>query len=379
MSRKYKKFIQECLSLPSPANGLPVLVYGIGSKGQETALALLNQGAQVMGFLDAKAQPGQIVSDLPVFTLEDWLMQNDPTCYGVVIAINNPAYWRDVDKLIHHLQLLGFAWCSHFTFHSPEPYCRILWLFIDYGRELYNNFSDQLDCLDALLGDEKSRLCLEDIVASHISARFVKNYTSEDQYMPHDLPAWPNPLRFIDCGAYIGDTLGNFGVNGYAFEAIAVFEPDPNNFPFLLRNTSRDTNIIRFPCAVGAKSEIVSFSVNANGTSSNVIHCEGEERRGEERMHAQCVALDEVLPDFAPNLIKMDIEGAEYGALLGAKYCIKQYRPGLAICLYHRREHLWEIPFLINQWRLNYRFYLRTHAPFCTEYVLYAFPAEWVK
>ena len=45
----------------------------------------------------------------------------------------------------------------------------------------------------------------------------------------------------------------------------------------------------------------------------------------------------------------MDIEGAEYEALLGARGTISKYRPGLAISLYHRPADLWQIPLLINE------------------------------
>ncbi|MDR2260412.1 MAG: FkbM family methyltransferase [Azoarcus sp.] len=77
--------------------------------------------------------------------------------------------------------------------------------------------------------------------------------------------------------------------------------------------------------------------------------------------------------DFRPNLIKMDIEGAEPEALMGAKNMIARHRPHLAICLYHRLDHLWRIPLMIHEWNLGYRFHMRQHAPLF-ELVLYAYP-----
>lgn len=49
----------------------------------------------------------------------------------------------------------------------------------------------------------------------------------------------------------------------------------------------------------------------------------------------QCVALDEVLVGFKPTFIKMDVEGVEYQALLGAKQTISEYKPDLVISIYH--------------------------------------------
>jgi hypothetical protein len=86
----------------------------------------------------------------------------------------------------------------------------------------------------------------------------------------------------------------------------------------------------------------------------------------------QCVALDDAVPTFAPNLIKMDIEGAEHSALLGARKLIVANTPGIAASLYHRPEHLWQLPILVNSIAPGkYNFYMRSHAMNDFELVLY--------
>lgn len=72
----------------------------------------------------------------------------------------------------------------------------------------------------------------------------------------------------------------------------------------------------------------------------------------------------------------MDIEGAEYEALLGSVNTIKKYRPALAICLYHKPEHLFKIPLLIKSWNLNYEFFIRFHGNNLFETVLYCVPEK---
>jgi len=59
---------------------------------------------------------------------------------------------------------------------------------------------------------------------------------------------------------------------------------------------------------------------------------------------------------------------------LGARQTVVEHRPSLAICLYHCPEHLWQIPSLLRDWDLGYRFYLRAHCFNGLELVLYAFP-----
>lgn len=60
----------------------------------------------------------------------------------------------------------------------------------------------------------------------------------------------------------------------------------------------------------------------------------------------QCISLDEALRNFEP-LIKMDIRERVSGMGCQA-VLIRQSRPGLAIVLYHRPEHLWRIPLLVK-------------------------------
>lgn len=71
-------------------------------------------------------------------------------------------------------------------------------------------------------------------------------------------------------------------------------------------------------------------------------------------------------------LIKMDIEGAEQEALLGAKRIISEYQPKLAICIYHRIEDLWEIPLLIKELNPEYHLYIRNYEDRLDEIVCYA-------
>lgn len=70
--------------------------------------------------------------------------------------------------------------------------------------------------------------------------------------------------------------------------------------------------------------------------------------------------------------IKMDVEGSEYQALLGARNMIEKHRPKLAICIYHKMEDIWELPWLIHELHSGYKFYLRHYSFGDVETVLYA-------
>ena len=70
----------------------------------------------------------------------------------------------------------------------------------------------------------------------------------------------------------------------------------------------------------------------------------------------------------------MDIEGAEYNALIGAEQTIKTWKPRLAICVYHKPEDILEIPALLLRMNPHYNFALRHYyISSSNETVLYAY------
>lgn len=71
------------------------------------------------------------------------------------------------------------------------------------------------------------------------------------------------------------------------------------------------------------------------------------------------------------DFIKMDIEGAEIPALIGASDSIAKFKPKLAISVYHKWDDLKEIPKLINSIRDDYEYYLDCTTGFGGEAVLY--------
>ncbi len=85
----------------------------------------------------------------------------------------------------------------------------------------------------------------------------------------------------------------------------------------------------------------------------------------------QVDSIDRVIQEPV-TCIKMDIEGAEYQGILGAKEMISRFKPKLAVCVYHKPEDIWELPQLIHRINSEYEFYLRHYSFGDVETVLYA-------
>jgi FkbM family methyltransferase len=188
------------------------------------------------------------------------------------------------------------------------------------------------------------------------------------QYFPTDVTLHAGYSRLINCGSYDGDTIRNLRQKVGQIDALACFEPDAGNFKklsaYLYANKADIAQeIVAFPCGVWSENAQLRFA-SSNETNSTI----SQSAAGV----LQCVAIDDVLVNFRPTCINMDIEGAEPQALAGARQTLAEYRPDLAISVYHEPRHLWEIANYLDTWVAGYEFYLRNYTGFPAETVLYA-------
>lgn len=204
---------------------------------------------------------------------------------------------------------------------------------------------------------------------------FMPPRPDENTYLPKDLFAAVNEECILDCGAYDGDTVRQF-LNRYGqnFAAIYPIEGDAVSFERLQQYigtlppaTARKIHAIH--CAVGAMRAIARFSFDGV-TGSNAGHAESAS------IDVPCYPLDDLPITELVTMIKMDIEGAEYDGLLGARRLIQRDKPILAICVYHRQNDIWRIPLLVRDLLPRHKLYLRAYEGDGFQTVLYAVPPD---
>lgn len=171
---------------------------------------------------------------------------------------------------------------------------------------------------------------------------------------------------FIDVGGYDGMTSVYFNEwskkNAFSY----IFEPDIKNIEKCNENLSKCTiNYKIIPKGVWSKETTLHFNANADVSSS--ISDVGDSI-------IDVTTLDKEMKDENPSFIKMDIEGSELHALIGAKQTIRINKPKLAISVYHKPEDIWEIPSIILQYNPYYKLYLRHYSLTDSDTILYAVP-----
>lgn len=113
-------------------------------------------------------------------------------------------------------------------------------------------------------------------------------------------------------------------------------------------------------------------------TEATISMAGGGSRVGEPGQACKLIRVDDyVTSGPSPNFLKLDIEGAELPALIGAEKTIRQSRPKLAIAVYHQPvEQFIDIIDWLIKLDVGYSFWLGHHSPLAYETVLYASASE---
>lgn len=221
---------------------------------------------------------------------------------------------------------------------------------------------EHLDSLKAILSDERSRELVETICKKRKALDVDYSEQCEgNQYFVDGIIKKEADAVFVDAGAYDGGTIDEFVMfQRDIYQKVLSFEMNEVNYR-RIKERVFDQRVMIYN--MGLWNERSECRYNLEEDSSKL---------GEGDYIAQCVKLDDILGDDKVTFIKMDIEGAEEKALLGAERSIKKWKPQLAICIYHKQNDLWRIPFLVHSMVPEYKLYVRHHMPNINETVLYA-------
>lgn len=197
-----------------------------------------------------------------------------------------------------------------------------------------------------------------------LSKRFVKvqdrlDYAGDEDYWKRVKGRnHHNKAVILDCGAYIGDKIQEIiqAVDRPIY-AYYGFEPMTDSFNILSKvKTDRVEYFYPLKKAVGLKNETIETTFNEEKPdSSSVLYGKPEGKN----IKIDVTNIDSLgLKEGYDYYIKMDIEGSELAALKGAEKTIRNMRPNLAICLYHKTEDLYKIPQWIDGLEIGYKMYL---------------------
>lgn len=346
-------------------NGKPVILYGAGAAMPSILDKLKDYGFNIAGICDSNPdkQGTRFRDTYDIFGLDDALAGFPDATF----VISTPIYFDEIyGELVRKT--------------DPDRVCDLdlecTRFFKPYElRDFVTCHQRRLEALLARLADEESRDTLMNVIRAHLTGErkdFQRAGSGKDDwYLFRSLLAPPAEAVYLDCGAYNGDTVRLFidtATKGY--KRVYAFEPDSAMRERLRDMARADPRIELIEKGVFRDEGSVSFC------SDGVFSAIAAEEHAGPAVSIPVTTIDAVLKGQRADIIKMDIEGAEFDALHGAEQTIRAHKPKLAICLYHKVEDMLRIPELVLEYVPDYKLYIRHQSDTYTDTILFAVAEE---
>jgi FkbM family methyltransferase len=226
-----------------------------------------------------------------------------------------------------------------------------------YLRDKIIENVDNIEKVIDLLEDSESKNYFKDSILLRYSQNPLyskKNPKMKNPYEYHNKVILKEGFSIVDCGAFVGDTSEYFLEKLHNNCNLYCIEPFSDSYNILIKNEKLKNKAKFYNCAISDEETFKYMYLFENNIPVSAILSNNKNNKNKVRVKK----LDNILKNEKRiDFIKMDIEGMEPKALLGAKKIIKTFKPNMMISAYHRVEHLWIIPFIVKTLEPNYKIY----------------------
>lgn len=347
----------------------PVYIYGSGTFAERVFKVLDQLGITVTGYIDHLANTGVRANHLPFFQASEVKLPNDSI---VILGVCN--LFGDLKKIANQLLVRS----QNIQIISPVEFAQYLdglgisfsnyWLSGDVS--IYERHQSEIMEFSNLLSDSRSIEILNQTIKYRVTGK-LEDLSAPDpietQYLPSGLHTPPKRLTVLELGSFQGEDLVRLVGQGHELLCGFALEPDLMNYKNLLLNLRNNhiSNIYPLPLGAWSSTRLLRFVTGESGAHLDPV--------GEQIVSV--VRPDDLVNQLPINYIKMDIEGAEVEALEGCLEIIRKNSPHLAISVYHKPEHLWDLGLKIERmFPRKYFYYLRTYGYQTFDTILYCIP-----
>ncbi len=376
----YKAKLQEDLFNKLPETG-KFVIFGACSAGEKVLndIKVYKPDSEVIGFID-NAVKGSFCG-LPVYRLKEFIDSVRHCCDMVVMAtrkdfstINTIFDLYKVPYIIQTPFLFDY-YREKLNILNEQNLKKVLNIFdLEEDKNLYDfMFKMHANLIDTKLADDYFR---EKYVTKNQG-----NFTIENHYLE----------KINKAVIKVAFDLGlNSGLNVIAYDKLLPNLQKTYGFEVIydkakvlyIEDFIIGEKLCIVPFALGDTERIVDFYFNK--VFSTCSYCDFYQNNPPtdmtnwEKTKIHITTMDKFCRDekLIPDFIKMDIEGSEMAALLGGIKTIQEYRPQLAISIYHSNEDFVNIPLYLKENLKDYCFRLGHYSPWRAETVLYAIPEE---
>ncbi len=311
----------------------PIVLYGTGNAAEKVIAELNKRDITIAGiFASDGFVRSRTFDGFPVLSYQDAKEK-----FGDMIVLL--CFGSHLPEVIDNIKLIN----SEQELYAPD---------LPIAGEGLFKYDNRLEEIRALLADDKSCEVLDKVVQYKIDGKidnlFAVETLNDENWGILKLNS--NEV-FLDLGAYNGDTVAQFlALTDNKYKGIIAVEPEIHNFKKLSEQCKGLDSIKLFNIAIGDEKGEILFTKNT-GRGGAV---------GKGKTYPVTIdTVDSILEGEAVSVIKMDLEGYEQKAILGAKETIRHYKPKMLISAYHRNDDLWMIPKLVLNLNPGYKIYLR--------------------
>ena len=344
---------------------MPLILLGAGSVMAREFIDRLIARGRVVAAID-NALAGKAMSGVPVLGDGDLdaLTAHTPDAIGIMCCSSDAAsahferLWKRRGPLVSWFEIISRSSADD-DIGGKFGFLRD---FGDRGRifALHKATKD-------IFQDALSRRTFDAIMLYRLTwdGRFLAGIKRPEKaiYFEADVMALGEHEVMVDGGAFDGDTVRDFAARCHGhFDHVHSFEIDPRNAEAFLKGTADIPHVRLHRLGLWSRPGEMGLEARADNCSrlSNSAP-----------VKVQLQALDN-LGIGRVSLFKLDIEGAEVEALEGARRTITEYKPKLALSIYHKADDFATILPMVRAMRPDYRFQLRHYSSLIFDTVLYA-------
>lgn len=334
-------------------NEKPLYIYGTGNGADKIIDTLTRLGIEISGIF---ASDG-FVRDRTFRGFKVQSYSDVRAAWGDDISVIC-AFGTTLASVIEFLRILD----ERHELYVPEVplFCD------DLAAELFDDsyleaHTGELSEAYGLMCDEQSRLLFEDMIAHRLTGRLsrLSRVEAVSDSITSLLPV-KQIERVIDGGAFKGDTALLFDQLFPALTHLAAIEPDTRSFKKLSELRETVLSLIPISGMLDSSNGERTFVSSASRGSSPDAAVSGSPKRSRD-ISVSAYTVDRVVTELLcgrVDFIKLDTEGYEYPALLGAINTLST-RPALSVSLYHRTGDIFALPLFLRQFYPDGKFYLR--------------------
>ena len=226
-----------------------------------------------------------------------------------------------------------------------------------FGIEYIKEHEEELDFVYSRLEDDFSKKTFLNVLNFKISGKisYLQEITMPVEEVYEQILCLDDKEDYVDLGAYNGDTVGEFLQHTKGqYSSITAFEPDKKNFKKLVKFI-QETGLQKVDArntGIYDKPGELLFAGKA-GRNSSLTAKSG--------IPTPVDSVDHAFEGKRVSVLKLDVEGAEEKALLGAQRTISKWKPKILLSAYHKNSDMFRLPLLILQMNDEYRLFFRHH------------------